>query len=246
MRKIGILIMSVLVLTGCVQQVNLTNEESDTIASYAAYVTLQHDKNYSKRLVDTSQDLTATTEVSIEEQANDTGDGVSNETLTKEVTEQTTTTQEADQDAEAAKAQPLDIASVLNLEGFKITYEGYEHSKQYKEVNEGTAYIANSLENNKFLVLKFTVENTTDETRVCDILSLSPTLRVSINGGEAVNIFASLLSNDMSTLFDEIEAQASKDMILLVEVPQEYDDNISSISLEVVLKGNTSTIELNE
>lgn len=238
MKKIGILMMAVLVLTGCGQQINLTNEESDKIAAYAAYVTLQHDKNYTKKLVESTKDLEATKESS-EEQENVTGDDTDNELVTKEATEQNPTTQEVE-----TEAAPMDIASILNLEGFQITYEGFENSTQYEDVNEDTAYIANSLENNQFVVLKFAVENTSDETRVCDILSLSPTMRVSINGGEPVTIFASLLSNDMSTLYDEIEAHASKDMILLVEIPKDSEE-ISSLSLEVVLNGVTSTIELN-
>lgn len=42
-----------------------------------------------------------------------------------------------------------------------------------------------------------------------------------------------------------MEAHTSEEVVLLVEVPQEDDKNITSISLTVIAAGKTSTIELN-
>lgn len=232
MKKIGILLIVVMVLTGCVQQIDLTQEESETIAAYAASVTLKYDKKYNKNLVETTDEASENNAVNDIQTEN-----VESETIVKEAVDTESTTQEVSQDES-------NIADLLNLEGFQITYDGLLYGTQYKDENQESEYTVNSLEDQKFAILKFTVENTTDETKLCDILSLSPRLQISINGEEPIDTFASLLSNDMSTLFEEIEAHTSKEVVLLVEIPQEDENNISTLSITVIVNGVTSTIEL--
>lgn len=241
MKKIGILLMAVIVLTGCVQQTSLTQQESDTIAAYAANITLKYDKNYIKKLVDTDDDakLADASEELVQEEL----DNKNKELATKEEEDQQPTTQENMNDL--TMEQDESISSILQLDGFEITYEGFLYSQQLEDINAENTYTANSLDDNEFLILKFNIENTTDETKVCDVLSMSPKLRISINGNEPIDSFGSLLSNDLSTLYNEMDAHTSKDVVLLVEVPKEYDKNISSISLTVIAAGKTSTIELN-
>lgn len=240
MKKIGILVMAVLLLTGCVQQLELTAQESDTIANYAAYVTLQHDKDYDKRLIETA---TETVTENITE---------SGEQVTPQQTENNANILPEDpniQDAstqETALEEPasLDIATVLKLDGFNVSYEGFEYAKQYQDTTQPNGYTANSLENSQFVVMKFNIENTTDEVKLCDVLSISPRLKVSVNGEEAINSYASLLNNDITTLCNEIEAHESMEAVLLVEVGQEYENNVSSLSLDLVINGVISTIVL--
>lgn len=237
MRKIGILIMTVLILTGCVQQIDLTEQESDTIANYAAYVTLQHDKNYNKRLIETASELVEpndeNTKTQEQGEGQETGDA---SVLTEDAITQDTTPQE--------DPAVLDIGSVLKLDGFTVTYEGFEYNKQYTDTTVSTGYTANSIDNNEFVIMKFNIENTTDETKICDVLSLSPKINVSVNGEEAIKSYASLLNNDITTLFNEIGAHESMQAILLVEVGQEYENNVSSISLNIMINGAASTIAL--
>gem|GEM_PF-4668362 len=240
MKKISIILMVVIVLTGCVQQTNLTQQESDAIAAYAANITLKYDKNYIKKLVNTEGEaVTPGEEVVLQEDLSNTG----SEAVTKEDVDQQATTQENQE--EQPVVQEESISSLLQLEGFQITYDGFLYSQQLEDINVENSYTANSLDNNEFLIMNFKVENTTDETKICDVLSMSPKLKVSINGNEPIDSFASLLSNDLSTLYNEIEAHTSKDVVLLVEIPQEFDKNISSISLTIIAAGKTSTIELN-
>jgi hypothetical protein len=236
MKKIGILMVATLVLTGCVQQVELTDQESEIIANYAAYVTLQHDKNYNKILVETSSELTEQADAAMTEEGQ----------MDAPITDSTNTLPEEMAEGEEAEAENKDIASTLNLEGFQITYEGFEYAKQYSDPAQEDGYIANSLDNSEFIIMKFKVENLTDEAKNCDVLSLSPRLKVSINGEEPVKTYGSLLNNDLSTLFNEIGAHETMDVVILVEVSEEYDNNVSTLSVDMVVNGETSTFELNE
>lgn len=240
MKKISIILMAVIVLTGCVQQTNLTQQESEAIAAYAANITLMYDKNYQKKLVNTDDELVKPEEVdTVKEESND----LDNDMKSNEDVNQQATTQ--DNQDEQVKNQEESISNLLQLDGFKITYEGFLYSQHLNDINTENSYAANSLDNNEFLIMNFKVENTTDETKICDVLSLSPRLKVSINGNEPIDSFASLLSNDLSILYEEMEAHASKDVVLLIEVPNDYDKDITSISLTVTAAGKTSTIELN-
>ncbi|MBA4687259.1 MAG: hypothetical protein H2184_08900 [Candidatus Galacturonibacter soehngenii] len=239
MKKICIILMAVIVLSGCVQQTNLTQQESEAIAAYAANITLKYDKNYKKKLVNTDAELVKSEEDAVQEKAND----FDNDMMTNEAINQEATTQET-QD-EQVKVQEESISQLLQLDGFQITYEGFLYSQHLEDISAGNSYTANSLDNNEFLIMNFRVENTTDETKICDVLSMSPSLKVSINGNEPINSFASLLSNDLSTLYEEMEAHASKNVVLLIEIPQDYGKDITSVSLTVTVAGKTSTIELN-
>lgn len=251
MRKIGILMITVLILTGCVQQIELTEQESDTIANYAAYVTLQHDKNYSKRLIETASEsvepVNENTKTENPEEVQETGEA---SVLTEDATTKDPTSPEGSIDTTTqdttAQEEPvvLDIATVLKLDGFTVTYEGFEYDKQYQDTTVANGYTANSLDNNVFVVMKFNIENTTEETKLCDVLSLSPKINVSVNGEEAIKSYASLLNNDLTTLCNEIGAHESMEAILLVEVGQEYENNVSSISLNIMINGVTSSIAL--
>lgn len=238
MKKISIILMAVIVLTGCVQQTNLTQQESEAIAAYAANITLKYDKNYNKKIVNTDDELVKADEVgSVQEESS----SIDNEMVTTEDAKAITQEMQDEQ----AMVQDESISSLLKLDGFQITYEGSLFSNHLEDINVDNSYSANSLENNEFLIMNFKVENITDETKICDVLSISPRLKVTINGNEPIDSFASLLSNDLSTLYEEMEAHTSKDVVLLVEIPQDYDKDITSISLTITVAGKTSTIDLN-
>lgn len=240
MKKIGILVMAVLLLTGCVQQLELTAQESDTIANYAAYVTLQHDKDYDKRLIETATETVTDNITESGEQVTPQQTDNNANILPEDPNIQDASTQETALEEPAS----LDIATVLKLDGFNVSYEGFEYAKQYQDTTQPNGYTANSLENSQFVVMKFNIENTTDEVKLCDVLSISPRLKVSVNGEEAINSYASLLNNDITTLCNEIEAHESMEAVLLVEVGQEYENNVSSLSLDLVINGVISTIVL--
>ncbi|PXV85602.1 hypothetical protein C8E03_11635 [Lachnotalea glycerini] len=251
MKKIGILMVTVLFLTGCVQQIDISDQESDMIAAYAANVTLQHDKKYNKKLVESQNAVTEQADANTPEV--DKGAVSMNEETAALPDEMMGIDNTAD--ANAAEETVPDIATTLNLEGFNITYEGFEYAKQYSDEAENEAqteetvnsepHVVNSLDNSVFVVLKFKVENTTDETKLCDILSLSPRLKISVNNEEPINSHASLLNNDFSTLYNEFEAHESMNVVLLAEVGQEYENSVNTIALDIVLNGQTTTFELN-
>lgn len=238
MKKIGIIMLSVLVLTGCVQQINLTEEESDTIASYAAYVTLQYDKNYGRKLVDTAE---PTEEVDTKSKDVENTEGVlAVSTSVQDNQVQAAVVQEEPTEVE----QVTDLASVFGLDGFKIVYEDLVYAKKYKDIDRG--FVANSSNDNLFLILKFKVENVTDETKTCDIASKSPRFRVSVNGSAGIDTYSSIISNDLAALNSQIDANSSKDAVLLLEVPQEYENSISNLSLEAIMDGKASAVQLNK
>ncbi|MFA9378215.1 MAG: hypothetical protein ACERKZ_15950 [Lachnotalea sp.] len=244
MKKMGILILAVMLLTGCVQQMDLTEQESDTIADYAANIALQHDKNYDEKLIAVNSEATdvSTTDAGEQDSQQPTDNNI------KGVVD-TTPLDTGIQDPNAqnqATEEPavLDIATVLKLDGFVVTYEGFEYATEYPDTTVENGYIAKSLDNSEFVVMKFNAENTTDEAKLCDVLSLSPKINVSINGEEAIKSYESLIDNDLSILCNEIGAHESMEVVLIAEVGQEYDNNISNISLDLVVNGVTSTIVL--
>ncbi|WP_099468443.1 hypothetical protein [Konateibacter massiliensis] len=252
MKKIGILVLAALVLAGCGEQpIDLTEQESQAIATYAAHVTLQYDKNYSRKLVAVSTEETeeATEEVmsDAEEQVNLPQDK-QGEAAVQNVSDGEATAEGEEAVGEAELSEPeitqeaASIAELFKQEDFQITYEGALFGKKYMNIDRGNTAQANN--DDLFLILNFKVTNMTEETQVCDIASLAPRLRVSINGAEYVDVYDSMLNNDLSVLYTEIGANSTQDAILLIEIPQEYNNNVSTLSLKSILGDEAYSIVL--
>lgn len=267
MRKIGILMITVFLLTGCAQQVDLTEQQRDAVVNYAAYVTLQHDKDYEKRLIqsETPENPEDSTAVQGQDQIQQAGtadaatqdgvvqdttvqdgaaqgiasDGETQDTAAQDTAAQDTATQETTQEATVQ-----DIATILKLDGFLVTYEGFEYSNEYTDSSVENGYTMKSLDGSEFVVMKFKVENTTDETKLCDVLSSSPQFSISVNGATKVESFASVMNNDLAVLHNEIGAHESMEAVLLVEVSKEYENNVTSLALDISVNGQNSTILL--
>lgn len=254
MKKIGILMVATFLLTGCgVQAVDLTAQEQNIIANYAAHVVLQHDKNYNWTLEEpveetegqTDGNATQSKETSLGQTVS-TGDVSTQDAATLDANSQGAATTDATAQVNVLPEVPAatDIASLLKLDGFAITYDGFLYDKQYKDTSAEDGATVNSLENKQLMILKFSIENTTDETKLCDILSLSPQISVSINGGEAIPSYESLINYDITTLSNEIDAHQSIDALLLVEVGKEVENNITSLSLDITVDGATTNVPL--
>jgi hypothetical protein len=247
MKKIGILIFSVFLLTGCVKQVDLTEEQTNQVVNYAAHATLQYDRKFNEKLIDNESDA------SVEKNETPTTETATSETATSETP--TLENQPAEdampQTSETGEQQPsqqdvtmYDIATLLKLDGFKVTYEGFEYSGEYTDSTVENGYTVKSLDGNQFVVLKFNVENTTDEAKMCDTLSLSPKFRVFLNEESGGESFASVMNNDLSILNNEVGAHQSIEAVLLAEVDQKYVDNVTSISLDIITNGEKNTVPL--
>ena len=228
MKKVSVLLcaLTVALLTaGCGEMPDLTQEETDLIAEYAAGMLLKYDRDIN-RLVDTSM---------YEEE-------VEEEVILPEEEEEPTETEEEESTAVVDVSQDEETEpAVSSLEQYYgvpnviITYTGYEVAESYPPSLEGEdlVFSMEASAGTQLLVLKFNAQNLSGEDQVLNMLGYGARFRVSVNGESSKGALATMLVNDMQTYNDVIPASSAVELVSIVEIPQ--GTNVGSI--DMILRG---------
>lgn len=224
-------------LTGCglVPSLTLTSEQSKIVAEYAAGLLLKHDKNYKGGIedyvIEEEEDISVIDEVVQEppvqeEEASDT------ETADIE-DDGTISDTDADNPNTTDRYSALPVADAIGIDGFDVTYSGYETAKIYPEDNGDLVFSMQANQGMELLILHFNVTNNTENELLCDILDTGCKYRVRINGSERVNSQHTILLNDLSEYYDNVSGYGMVDAVLVFEVSEGTGQNISSLDLTV-------------
>lgn len=144
-----------------------------------------------------------------------------------------------------APMAPSDIAGAIGVEGFEISYTGYEVAEVYPDAGgDVLSFSMQATEGRKLLVVHLDVKNNASEDRECDVLGCNVKFRVIINNSSRVNEQMTILLNDLKSYREMIGAGQSVDTVLVFEVDSELADQISSLSLAVVGAGGESSFTL--
>lgn len=222
-------------LTGCGNAIpELTEEEASMIATYAADVVLESSKEGASRLIDTEEEtarreeLAAKIEQLKKEQA-----------LEEEETGQTDEAGQPSYSTASGVQRVEDIADFVGLDGFQVSYGGYEIVKSYaadEEEEWEPTFDASAGKN--LLVIKLNVTNTTDAPAVADVLSKD--MMFSIRGDNSISnmAYVTMLLNDFSSAQDEIGAGESRQYVLITQIDESITE-VNSLSLHMK-KGDES------
>lgn len=222
---VGMGIMAFL-LTGCAGEVNLSDVDNVRVAQYAADLVLKYDSNYKERLLTEEEAkeareklrLAAEKEAKLQEllaakenaKKGSTGQKQENETTDGETTNS------------AAPAIKYNVNDALHSEGFQISRAGYEVLDEYNDATEETSMFVDvqASVGKKLLVTKYEITNTSDTLLECNFFSKDISGSVVINGSINVDSMVTMLLNDLGTYKTEIEAGATKEAVLIFEIPE--------------------------
>ena len=236
MKKVSVLLCALtaaLLTAGCGGEIpDLTQEETDLIAEYAAGILLKYDRDQINRLVDIPEydEETEEEELQPEEVEEQTED------------EESTAVVDVSQDEET---EPV-VSSVEQYYGVPnvmITYTGYEVTDSYPPSSEGDdlVFSMEATPGTQLLVLKFNAQNLSGEDQALNMLGYGARFRVSVNGESSKGALATMLVNDMQTYNDVIPANSSVELVSIVEIPQ--GTNVGSI--DMILRGGEQDATLN-
>lgn len=237
MRRLYILTTAVLLiclLGGCgmFAQPDLTEEQSELIAEYAAGVLRQYDRNEGS-LKEFDEDMLKEEPETPEEPVQE--ESVVDEPETEEQPETEDTAEEA-APVSAENEQPQVVysdsfADAIGIDGFDIAYTDYEVCNSYPKSEDGSWSISMSARRGKKLVvLHFNITNSNDADTECDILHQNKSYRLLLNDTR-INEQVTVLLNSMSQYCDVIPAGATEDAILIFEADEEAAENIESMDL---------------
>ena len=239
MKKRMALLCSVAVacmLSGCGASVpDLTDEESQIIADYAAGVLLNYDKNYAGRLMDMAEVQAAEAEIAQEEKTEEQN---AEEKPAEPVPEEGTISeagngndaQVVDRSQETVEVQEAStIEEYYGIEGFSFSYAGFELVKSYPEETD----------ENTLLVVKFNVTNQSGAEKELNMLDYGAKFRIGVNGQQE-NALSTMLLNDMESYHNTVPAGESVELVSIVEVPESL--NVETLAL--TLRGGDKAVTL--
>lgn len=230
-RKVSVFLCSMaaaLLMAGCGEMPELTQEETDLISEYAVGMLLKYDKANSRRLVDTSAyDVEEEEELPMEE--------TPEEGEEPEV-EEPAEVVDVSQDEEEAQPAVSSVEEYYGIPNVMISYTGYEMVDSYPPSEEGADpfFSMDASPGTQLLVLKFNAQNISGQDQQMNMLGYGSTFRVSVNGESSKGALATMLVNDMQTYDSVIPANTAVELVSIVEVPQ--GTNVGSI--EFILRGN--------
>lgn len=237
-RNTGMILLplSLMILTGCGSVIpEMTEEEQELVVEYTVDTVLKYNRNYETRLVDLSE----LEEIEKEKTA---------DVIQEDQEQQSQEAQTEDTDAVQSQEQPAaTIESFLGTEELVFSYEGYEIVDAYPErtQEEELVFAMNATDGQKLFVLKLQVENPTETDVQLDVNQSGVRFKICIDGKER-NALTTMLLNDLAFYKGTIPAQTTEEMVLICEVPEQMEEQISEVKLIIKNAEHTETILLDE
>ena len=253
----GLIACGIFVTTGCGQVIELTDEENHLIAEYAAELLLKYDRNYDTRynpdeLEDTTETMTdtdATTEATTEMVT---------------TTEAATTEQDVPADGQTTQAQPVtdeavkedigatvdsdfDIAAFVGESRISVRYAYYMVVDSYPSYDQDGMYIeVQAPEGYKLLVLKFEVENKTNEDQAVDLYNKDVNYNIVVDNSRTTKQMLTILADDLYTYDKTIQASSREETVLLYTVSDSVANKWTDLKLQVKYGGTSAVLQLEQ
>lgn len=253
----GLIACGIFVTTGCGQVIDLTDEENHLIAEYAAELLLKYDRNYDTRY--NPDELEDTTETMTETDA-------TTEATTEVVTttEAATTEQDAPADGQTTQAQPVtdeavkedigatvdsdfDIAAFVGESRISVRYAYYMVVDSYPSYDQDGMYIeVQAPEGYKLLVLKFEVENKTNEDQAVDLYNKDVNYNIVVDNSRTTKQMLTILADDLYTYDKTVQASSREEAVLLYTVSDSVANKWTDLKLQVKYGGTSAVLQLEQ
>lgn len=245
-------VLTASMLTGCglIQSTGLSEEEDELVAEYAAGVIMRYSADKKGGLGDLRPTPTpipwvdpkdvAPTEAPEEEEREE------REEPEEEVPmEEVNARDDISAGSHSGSFDGHNLAAAIGIEGFDITYEGFETADVYPESpGDDLSFSMQSTPGRKLLVVHLNVINNEGQDKLCDVLACNVKFRVLINETDRVNEQMTILLNDLKSYNETIPANGSADTVLVFEVEDQLAQNINNLSLIAVTSAGESTFAL--
>ncbi len=238
-------------LAGCGNVIpELTEEEASLIATYAADVMLENSRENLSRLMDTEAEtarLDALAEKvaqlkkkqSAEEETKDAESSGASSGVSSGVSAGASASASAGSSAgtstgtEVVSGKVENIASFIGLDGFQVSFDGYEIKKSYS-AKEGADWepIFDASAGKNLLIMKLNVTNSSGAPAVLDVLSKDMLFSVSGDNGISGMALVTMLLNDFAYAQDEIGAGESKQYVLITQINETITE-VGSLTLQM-------------
>lgn len=137
------------------------------------------------------------------------------------------------------------IADAFDIEGFDITYQGYELCDKYPENADNSWLISMAArEGKKLCVIKLGITNVSNSEGVCDILNAGKSYRLIVNEDTRINETVTVLMDSFSQFAENLAIGESRETVLIFEPDASLADSISSLKLIIKDSETSDTFDL--
>lgn len=242
-KIIGVLAISACMLTGCIDLMpDMTEEQSELVAEYAADMLLKYSPNYHYRIADEEEVASAEAEMETSQEEETTQE----ESQPSQDLSQTGMGETVSVDAEASveDGSEYDLATFFGMEQFSIRYASCEITDAYPKAESGVGFSVTAPQGYNLLVLHFDVENLGEEAAQCDLFDQISKVSVNVNDAGYVQALSTLLTNDLTTYMEDIPAGEVADAVVVVPVEQTDLDEIQTAVMQITTQDSVVNISL--
>lgn len=242
-KIIGVLAISACMLTGCIDSMpDMTEEQSELVAEYAADMLLKYSPNYHYRIADEEEVASAEAEMETSQEEETTQE----ESRPSQDLSQTGMGETVSVDAEASveDGSEYDLATFFGMEQFSIRYASCEITDAYPKAESGVGFSVTAPQGYNLLVLHFDVENLGEEAAQCDLFDQISKVSVNVNDAGYVQALSTLLTNDLTTYMEDIPAGEVADAVVVVPVEQTDLDEIQTAVMQITTQDSVVNINL--
>ncbi len=238
--------MSAVLLTGCVDSMpELTAEQSDIIAEYAAGLLLKYSSRYDYKIASeeevaaaiAARQETSEPETQQEQETMESPD----ETNPNEVSPESPAV-EQEEVQQVQFVADLDFAAELGIDDLIIRYQSFEICDSYPQNNSG--FSVSAVQGKKLLVMHFDMEGLPEEDINCNLLDYDIRMRVNINDSTSSVVLSTMILNDITSYVDVVHAGEIVDIVAVAEIDDLAEENIQTLTLWASANGQTCTAKL--
>ena len=242
-KIIGVLAVSACMLTGCIDSMpDMTEEQSELVAEYAADMLLKYSPNYHYRIADEEEVASAEAEMETSQEE----ETMQEESQPSQDLSQTGSGETVSVGAETSveDGSEYDLAAFFGMDQFSIMYASCEITDAYPNAESVVGFSVTAPQGYNLLVLHFDVENLGEEAAQCDLFDQISKVTVNVNDAGYVQALSTLLTNDLTTYMEDIPAGEVADAVVVVPVEQTDLDEIQTAVMQITTQDSVVNINL--
>lgn len=244
-KVLGLLAMSAVLLTGCVDSMpELTAEQSDIIAEYAAGLLLKYSPNYNYKIA-SEEEVAAAMAVREEVPGPEQEPQPDNTQAEGEPGQEPSVPETQPTEAGTEQVQfvsDLDFAAELGIDDLIIRYQSFEICDSYPQDNSG--FSVSAAQGKKLLVMHFDLEGLPEEDVDCNLFDYNIKMRVNINDTASTAVWNTMIPNDLASYMEVVHAGEIVDVVAVAEIDDMTEEEIQTLTLQASSDGQTCTAKL--
>lgn len=228
-KKISLLfLVGSLLLTGCNDVIELSDEETTKIAEYTAELLLKYDVNYVDRISDGEEELAKQSDEELMPETSEEDDSKGSN-INGNIDEKGKLPYKDSQTGTESN-----IARIAGVEGVDITYKDYIVTDNYPSADTGEEFVyMEAPDGYQLLVIRFKVLNNSEKKVSFSLLDKGISYRIVCNGNHLADPMLTILTDDLGTLETTLESGKEQEAVLVFQISESMKSDLESIALKV-------------